>query len=383
MLPSDVQRRECSCAISKLSLLIASSYNHRAMKRLESMPPQLLKFAKEPPNKVCELRMAVAQELCTADIRTLELTTIKFLTLRKADVAQCAHTGCCSAVTYQLWRMVSYKWLADTGDVESINKMVTLETKRSPNISFPLLDARTGTRKQLGLLSHFRGVRRPYPKLRDIRPVMDYMIDSAVAAIQSVDHVLGSRGRFAPLEGHELRTNIIEDDVRVLEPLKAPTQVAAVVAPFNTAIHKSLSRPASIQSFMPLVFIGLKDELPEVVRIVWARAKSYYSTGWMVQCVVTRAESGLRAVPSTPFVFKTSIDVLVALASDVGLEEIRRMLQVATCLGDCAGDPWSGSLVDVDWVPVDTHSKVSMPPPLAPLTDSRRRYHVPSQSTQV
>ena len=290
--------------ILKAVLRMHADYERRVSNPLRAGPYNLLWFGKELPNDFCPKRQHLALCLLDTPDVALHMTASKLKQLFRAELANVAQTGKCPICLYWAMRLVALYWRADVQEIEGINSLIELACRRAPRISLPLVDARVGLRKDLGLGT------------RDKRHVKySQMMDSGASdllddAIQQIDHasaIMSQEGRFeAPKTWAPPPTTMGDAHPSIHPPLFSP-EIGGWAGSYSMVwYHRAREAGKGSREGSCLLFA----DAPETV---WVCVLTHGYTGHFAKFDLLAVEGDAgptrRLQLSEPVVFKSSLQV--------------------------------------------------------------------------
>ena len=132
----------------------AGEYDMRIFVPTSKWPVKFLYMVGTPPNEVSQVRRDLGGELCSATtVQDLDgdHTTWKLRTIFMPAWEIMRDSGKLEEDLWIFLNDVSVLWCCDTQQMESINSIIKIIIGRCPAIQLPLLSARVGMRKILGL----------------------------------------------------------------------------------------------------------------------------------------------------------------------------------------------------------------------------------------
>ena len=177
----------------KLACRNQADYESRITSRCKSDPLRLLNLCKQERSASCDLRRNICNELLGRSDDKLHPAAMKLKWLFHDDIEECARTGQLHSPLHSFIRLVACRWVADVQEIEGIHNIIQSICRRAPSISLPLLDARVGLRKALGLGN--RAAKNI--KWSQVMPVFDQLVEDGIAHFDGVPDVLANLSRWS------------------------------------------------------------------------------------------------------------------------------------------------------------------------------------------
>ena len=144
------------------------------------------------PSCVCVGIRGVAKLLLDTPAEDLHITTKKVKELLTPELESVSADGRCPPRLWVLFDMARRFGNCDVQLCESVNSMVSFQTKRARNMTLPLLDSRVKIKKELGMGSRSSPVRWSAK-----RPYAEALLRKCIDHLPYADLVLSDVGRWA------------------------------------------------------------------------------------------------------------------------------------------------------------------------------------------
>lgn len=238
----------------------AASFHRRIYLPLSRFPYRLLGMLLSPADQPCEIRMSIARQVVHTEVHLLEINTKKFCLLFLSEFQYASATGLMDKRLWVCLVVLRYSLKGDSAAAETINKMITIQGDRAPNISLDLLNARMNIKYQLRSSREAR-----HNRWRDIRP---HALSLARTCIQyeSSGRVVRSATRFAPPEAltdADLpNPTTVRSDSATMDPSLALTDAEVWASKHSCALARSV-RTGSVIVIEPRT--GIIHQSPSII----------------------------------------------------------------------------------------------------------------------
>ena len=264
----------CRNIALKLALRNQADYHMRIHQLCDLAPFKLLHIAREEADVCCNRRKEICQWMLDTDDLNLHLVARKVKKIFHDEVVQGAESG---TVGMQLWtaiRLVVVKWRPDVQEVEGINNIIQQVVRAAPRVTLPLLDARVGLRKMLGMGSR---------KARDKKwsqqaPTVAKLVDTAKTFDDHANYILAIKDRWVvPTKA----TISLTDDV-VVNP--SPLALTMPAAEFGHRAELSLMKQLREILAIDATYSNSIVQLSGVGDEAWVVSNKYSVTLFLRRC---------------------------------------------------------------------------------------------------
>ena len=283
----------------------AADFDRRVRKKVTRLPWTLLWLGKEKPDKVCEQRRRVAQELLDTPNGQLHLNAAKTNILFGNEIEHAAATGTLRTNS-QLW--LYYRSLAaimqcEIEEIEGVNKLIQNQSKKAP-LKQSLLNARVGITKELGLGAKSSA----WTKWSGLSGVFNIVAQEAVDHISLADEVLGDANRFSHTSMLGVRSHQFYKEW--VDPSIVMSRERVWATPWNTKLYSAIvgasgGKATDVDCTTFFAFVDTFDG-----GTAWTCPLFHYKGGQAMQLTLKRvAENRMRIDIARPVAFMNTYDL--------------------------------------------------------------------------